>query len=83
MQLHAPFFYGLLLTYIILNYYFKIDFEGSGSGFFTHLPFLTLIGDDLRMLPPLLDTSQPLPLPMSIPLGIADNVVQYTTAYVS
>ena len=34
------------------------------------------------MLPPALDTSQPLPLPMSILLGVDENVVEYTTAYV-
>ena len=49
-----------------------------------YLPFLTLSGDGVLALPPHDDdVSLPITLPQSLPLGVGEDVTNYTTAYVS
>ena len=55
---------------------------GSIDGLY-YLPFLSLSGDSVLTLPPLLDVSRPITLPQPLPLGIGEDVTTYTTAYVS
>ena len=47
------------------------------------MPFLPLTGDGVLSLPPVDDGSYPVTLPEPLPLGTAQNVTTYTTAYVS
>ena len=48
-----------------------------------YLPFLTLSGDGVLALPPDFVVSRPITLPQPLPLGVGDDVTNYTTAYVS
>ena len=48
-----------------------------------YLPFLNLSGDGVLTLPPILDGSYPITLPEPLPLGDDENMITYTTAYVS
>ena len=55
----------------------------SGSDDLYYVPFLTLSGDSVLTLPPVLDGSFPIALPEPLPLGVDKNITTYTTAYVS
>ena len=65
---------------IITNKYFLDIFEPGNS---TYIPFLPLTGDGVLLLPPVDDGSYPITLLEPLPLGTAQNVTTYTTAYVS
>ena len=58
---------------------------GSTDDLYYHdyLPFLTLSGDGVLALPPFFFVSRLITLPQPLPLGVGDDVTNYTTAYVS
>ena len=60
-----------------------LTLSGDGALALPPLPFLTLSGDGVLALPPDFVVSRPITLPQPLPLGVGDDVTNYTTAYVS